>query len=111
MLRDQELVEVNYFSARPVDDPQPYYNQDKFFQANEINPKFKIHLGLYKKKKIKCQNCGFKIKTYEEKESDVLTTCQTLCDEQALVLVSAQLQSPHQGQRKSCRLWMVSGCG
>lgn len=28
-------------------------------------------MGLYKKKKIKCQNCGFKIKTYEEKESDM----------------------------------------
>jgi hypothetical protein len=66
MLPDQELVEVNYYSARPVDDPQAYYNQDKFFQANEVNHKFKLHLGLYKKKKIKCQNCGFKIKTYEE---------------------------------------------
>ena len=54
MLPDQELVEVNYFSARPVDDPQAYYNQDKFFQANGINSKFKLHLGIYKKKKIKC---------------------------------------------------------
>ena len=71
MLPDQELIEVNYYSARPVDDPQAYYNQDKLFHANELNPKFKLHLGLYKKKKIKCQNCGFKIKTYEEKESDV----------------------------------------
>ena len=80
MLPNQELVEVNYYSARPVDDPQAYYNQDKFFQANEINPKFKLHLGLYKKKKLKCQNCGFKIKTYEEKESDVRVATGMLVD-------------------------------
>ena len=80
MLPEQELVEVNYYSARPVDYPQAYYNQDKFFQANETNPKFKLHLGLYKKKKIKCQNCGFKIKTYEEKESDVRVATGMLTD-------------------------------
>ena len=39
MLPDQELVEVNYYSARPVDDPQAYNNQDELFNANELNPK------------------------------------------------------------------------
>lgn len=80
MLPDQELIEVNYYSARPVDDPQAYYNQDRFFQANDTNSKFKLHLGIYKKKKFKCQNCGFKNKTYEEKESDVRVATGMLVD-------------------------------
>ena len=48
--------------------------------ANIINPKFKLHLGRYKKKKFKCQNCGFKNKTYEEKESDVRVATGMLVD-------------------------------
>jgi len=80
MFADQELVEVNYYSARPVDDPQAYNNQDELFSANTLNPKFKLHLGRYKKKKFKCQNCGFKNKTYEEKESDVRVATGMLTD-------------------------------
>jgi len=53
---DQELVEVNYYSARPLDDQQAADNQDVLFSANLLNPKFKLHLGRYKKKKFKCQN-------------------------------------------------------
>lgn len=80
MLPDQELVEVNYYSACPLDDQQAADNQDILFSANKLNPKFKLHLGRYKKKKIKCQNCGFKIKTYEEKESDVRVATGMLVD-------------------------------
>lgn len=80
MLQDQELVEVNYYSARPLDDQQAADNQDVLFSANNLNPKFKLHLGRYKKKNIKCQNCGFKIKTYEEKESDVRVATGMLTD-------------------------------
>jgi uncharacterized LabA/DUF88 family protein len=80
MLPDQELVEVNYYSARPIDDTQAYDNQDKLFKVNEENPKFMLHLGRYKKKKFRCQNCGFKNKTYEEKESDVRVATGMLSD-------------------------------
>ncbi len=80
MLADQELVEVNYYSARPLDDQQAADNQDVLFSANLLNPKFKLHLGRYKKKKFKCQNCGFKNKTYEEKESDVRVATGMLVD-------------------------------
>lgn len=48
MLPDQELVEVNYYSARPLDDQQAADNQDVLFSANILNPKFKLHLGHYK---------------------------------------------------------------
>ena len=80
MLPDQELVEVNYYSACPLDDQQAADNQDVLFSANKLNPKFKLHLGRYKKKKFKCQNCGYKIKTYEEKESDVRVATGMLVD-------------------------------
>ncbi|MBR0272717.1 MAG: NYN domain-containing protein [Bacteroidaceae bacterium] len=80
MLPDQELVEVNYYSACPLDDQQAADNQDVLFSANKLNPKFKLHLGRYKKKKLKCQNCGYKIKTYEEKESDVRVATGMLVD-------------------------------
>ena len=80
MKPDQELVEVNYYSARPIDDPQAYNNQDDLFCANMENPKFKLHLGRYKKKKFKCRNCGFQNKTYEEKESDVRVATGMLVD-------------------------------
>ena len=80
MLDNQVLVEVNYYSARPLDDKQAADNQDLLFSANILNPKFKLHLGRYKKKKFKCQNCGFKNKTYEEKESDVRVATGMLSD-------------------------------
>lgn len=80
MLPNQELVEVNYYSARPLDDQLAADNQDRFFKANLLNPKFKLILGRYKKKKFKCQNCGFKNKTYEEKESDVRVATGMLND-------------------------------
>lgn len=80
MKPDQELVEVNYYSARPLDDQQAADNQDLLFSANLLNPKFKLHLGKYKKKKFKCKNCGFKNKTYEEKESDVRVATGMLVD-------------------------------
>lgn len=80
MQPDQELVEVHYYSARPLNDQQAYDNQDEFFCANQQNPKFMLHLGRYKKKKFKCQNCGFKNNTYEEKESDVRVATGMLVD-------------------------------
>jgi len=37
MLPDQELVEVNYYSAVPLDDQQAADNQDVLFSANLLN--------------------------------------------------------------------------
>ncbi|GHT21922.1 hypothetical protein AGMMS4957_11470 [Bacteroidia bacterium] len=50
---NQELVCVKYFSARPIDVGKSK-RQDAFFQANKENPKFKLILGKYLKKKLKC---------------------------------------------------------
>lgn len=80
MKPDQELVEVNYYSARPINDPQAYNNQDDLFCANLLNPKFKLHLGRYKKKSFRCRNCHFDNDTYEEKETDVRVATGMLVD-------------------------------
>ena len=65
----QELVEVNYFSARPTDAGK-HDRQDKLFQANKCNPKFNLILGKYLKKEIKCRYCGGIIHSFEEKETE-----------------------------------------
>lgn len=76
---NQELVSVKYFSAIP-DDEVKRKNQDAFFQANKQNPKFQLLLGKYLKKEITCRNCGYKIRTFEEKESDVRIATQIVAD-------------------------------
>ena len=70
MRPNQELVAVKYFSARVEDDGKSL-RQNAFFQANQMNPKFKLILGKYLRKTFKCKECGFLNDTYEEKESDV----------------------------------------
>ncbi len=79
MRPDQELVAVKYFSARPTDIGKSE-RQNAFFQANKENPKFKLILGKYLKKKIECFKCHNIIHTYEEKESDVRIATQIVAD-------------------------------
>ena len=54
--------------------------QNALFQANQMNPKFKLILGKYLKKKFKCKNCNFQNDTFEEKESDVRIATQIVAD-------------------------------
>lgn len=79
MRPNQELVAVKYFSARPTDIGKSK-RQDAFFQANKENPKFKLILGKYLRKKIECFRCHNVIHTYEEKESDVRFATQIVAD-------------------------------
>ena len=76
---NQTLVRVNYFSARP-NDPVASKKQDLFFSANKLNPKFRLILGKYLKKDIKCNQCGKIIHSYEEKETDVRIATQIISD-------------------------------
>lgn len=65
---NQELNEVNYFSAKSRDKEQSK-RQKCFFDANKDNPKFKLILGKYIEKTM---NFGGKqYITYEEKMTDV----------------------------------------
>lgn len=77
--KNQELIEVNYFSARPHD-PIASKKQDLFFSANKMNTKFHLILGKYFKKELKCPNCGGTIHTFEEKETDVRIATQIIND-------------------------------
>lgn len=52
---NQELIAVKYFSARPTDVGKRK-RQDAFFQANKENPKFKLILGKYLKRKSSVSN-------------------------------------------------------
>lgn len=79
MKPNQELVAVKYFSARP-DNPDANVNQWRFFQANKENPKFHLILGTYLRKSIICRNCGYAIRTHEEKETDVRIATQIVVD-------------------------------
>jgi len=75
----QELVVVNYFSARPHD-IDASKRQDLFFSANKLNTKFRLILGKYLKKDIICKNCGNIIHSFEEKETDVRIATQMIND-------------------------------
>jgi len=80
MLNDkQELIEVNYYSARLHDDAASK-RQDLFFSANKLNPKFRLVLGKYLKKDILCNYCKNTIHSYEEKETDVRIATQIIND-------------------------------
>jgi uncharacterized LabA/DUF88 family protein len=75
----QELIEVNYFSAKHTN-LEKSYRQNAFFQANKLNPKFTLHLGKYLTKNIECHFCKNIIHSYEEKETDVRIATTMLAD-------------------------------
>ena len=76
----QELVEVCYFSAKPTNSAEKARRQNAFFQANRLNPRFKLHLGKYLQKNMTCRFCNNVITSYEEKETDVRIATTMLAD-------------------------------
>lgn len=72
----QELEQVRYFSAVQKH-AEKAKRQDKFFQANKLNPKFSLLLGDFKRRtkwrKIDCngKKVSREILFWEEKKSDV----------------------------------------
>lgn len=75
----QELVQVTYFSAIPLN-REKHDRQDLFFSANLLNPKFKLELGKYLPKTKTCRNCNSKHVSYEEKETDVKIAIKMISD-------------------------------
>jgi len=73
------LVEVCYFSAKPID-LQKSYRQNLFFQANKLNHKFTLFLGKYLAKEITCRYCNRINHSFEEKETDVRIATAMLAD-------------------------------
>jgi uncharacterized LabA/DUF88 family protein len=66
----QQLIEVNYFSARPFGEDKRR-KQEAFFSCNKDNSQFHLYLGKFLRKKVICRKCGDTHFTYEEKETDV----------------------------------------
>lgn len=65
------LISVNYYSAPPINHSGKKRRQRKFFDANELNNLFKLHLSIHKPKNKICDNCGYTIYYSEEKQTDV----------------------------------------
>jgi uncharacterized LabA/DUF88 family protein len=64
----QDLVEVCYFSAIPINRGKQE-RQDLFLSANKLNKKFSLSLGKFLVKEVKLQDKV--VRTYEEKQTDV----------------------------------------
>ena len=94
---DEELVVVNYFTARPKNTGKRI-RQDMLMNCNKaINgDKLKLHYGKYQDKSMKCRatdGCGKEYMHWEEKQTDVslaikiVEDCHNkLCDK--IILVS-----------------------
>jgi uncharacterized LabA/DUF88 family protein len=94
----QELIRVNYFSAIQKSKGKQD-RQDLFLSANKQNPRFRLFLGKFLEKTIDFK--GQKIKTYEEKETDVHIAVQMIrdivldeCDISILISADSDLIPP-----------------
>jgi uncharacterized LabA/DUF88 family protein len=97
---DQELVEVNYFSAKSLDKGMAD-RQDLFFSVNKLNSKFHLFLGKYISKTITCFKCKHKYAKHEEKRTDVSIATHIIsnivkgrCDITILVSADSDLIPP-----------------
>jgi len=69
---DQDLIAVKYFSAIPKNHAGKRRRQADLFNANQIDPKFQLFLGVYHKKSIRCQaSCKEPFEIYTEKQTDI----------------------------------------
>jgi uncharacterized LabA/DUF88 family protein len=70
--RDQELREVQYFTARVRNDPDGARRQSTYLDALiSHSPKIRLVEGRFQEKSRGCRNCGVRWTGYEEKETDV----------------------------------------
>ncbi|SHW95674.1 NYN domain [Mycobacteroides abscessus subsp. abscessus] len=69
----QQLIQVKYFTAPVLNDPQAQSRQDHYLNALRAKhpQQISIILGRYQTKKKTCFNCGHTYIHYEEKETDV----------------------------------------
>ena len=109
MREDQELVAVNYFSARPLNNQDKFDRQQAWFMANDENPKFNLVLGRYLEKTIECRRCHYKMKTFEEKESDVRIATQIVSDAKSGMCDIAIVVSADSDMKPAIELARLSG--
>lgn len=109
MRNDQDLVAVKYFSARPLNNKDKFDRQQAWFMANDENPKFNLVLGKYLEKTIECRRCHYKMKTFEEKESDVRIATQIVSDAKSGMCDIAIVVSADSDMKPAIELAQLSG--
>jgi uncharacterized LabA/DUF88 family protein len=77
----QELLEVQYFTARVRDNPDAELRQALYLEAL-ANHSLRVRLieGRFQHKPRECMNCGTRWMVYEEKETDVNIAIAMLTD-------------------------------
>jgi uncharacterized LabA/DUF88 family protein len=77
----QELLEVQYFTARVRDNPDAELRQTLYLQAL-MSHSLRVRLieGHFRDKPRECRNCGARWMAYEEKETDVNIAIAMLTD-------------------------------
>lgn len=72
------LISVNYFSAPPLNHQGKKRRQKRFFDANELNSLFKLHLSRHTPANKICKKCGDIIFDSREKQTDVKIASEIL---------------------------------
>lgn len=75
----QVLQGINYFSCIPWQ-KEKEIRQRQFFQANLLDPRFKLYLGTLQKTNRFCRQCHVQSPLYVEKESDVRLSSTMIID-------------------------------
>jgi uncharacterized LabA/DUF88 family protein len=76
----QELVEVNYFTARLRDNPDKEKRQNIYLEALQYHSKINIYYGRYQPNVITCFHCGHSYSSPNEKMTDVNIAVKMLTD-------------------------------
>lgn len=76
---NQLLIEIKYFTSRVTNNPEKHKRQSTYLEALETTG-IKIIYGLYKSKKVECQNCGHLWQFANEKMTDVNIATHLLTD-------------------------------
>jgi uncharacterized LabA/DUF88 family protein len=77
----QDLLEVQYFTARVRDNPDAEFRQALYLEAL-MSHSLRVRLieGHFQDKPRECRNCGARWTVYEEKETDVNIAIAMLAD-------------------------------
>lgn len=80
LTKEQELIEVKYFTSRISFPPDKVKRQGTFIEAIETLPKVKIYYGNYQSNKSVCTKCGNISMIPSEKMTDVNIAVELLSD-------------------------------
>ncbi|MFA7421656.1 MAG: NYN domain-containing protein [Melioribacteraceae bacterium] len=80
LIKDQNLVEVKYFTSRISIPPEKAKRQGTFIEALETLPNVKIYYGKYQTNSSTCKKCGNTTMIPSEKMTDVNIAVELLSD-------------------------------